>query len=72
MSGIGDQGDGVRQKAKCAFDDHENDIECHGKGHAGVDPLRRYSVSMPMRTVSMVMIVVMVMVMVMVMIVVMA
>src|ERR1700688_2456892 len=45
MSGIGDQCHRVGYKSESTLDDHENQVERHRDGHAGIDALGRYSMS---------------------------
>ena len=37
MARIGNQGDGIREKSKSAFDGNENQIEDHRNAHAQID-----------------------------------
>jgi hypothetical protein len=55
VSGIRNQCDGVRQKSKSTFDDHEDHIESHGDAHSKVDATRRYQ-RMPVSAVVVVMV----------------
>jgi hypothetical protein len=38
MTGIGNQGDRIRQEAEAAFERDEHHIECHGEPHPQIDP----------------------------------
>ena len=57
MTGICDQRHRVRQKAKAGFDHHENQVERHRDGHAGIDCLAGQRMRMPMVVVVVVVVV---------------